>query len=374
MLKFLTSVSLVALGAGATYAGGIDRSGQGVSQIFEKGTYAELSFGALNPSVSGTDVAIFGGGSTGNVASNYTQFSLAYKQDINDKLSFAIILDQPFGAKLLYGTGSVALGGTSVDAKATSLTGVMRYKLDQNFSVLGGVRADQASGNITLKGAAYGAFNGYNVSLAQDTAVGYVVGIAYEKPEIAMRIALTYNSAIKHNFDTVETIGPAIIGIAPTEVSTPQSVNLDFQTGIAADTLLFGQIRWAQWSAFDIDPQTFTTLLNGGHFVKGGGLIALADTTTYTIGVGRKFNDTWSGAVSVLYEAKGDPLVSPLAPTNGKVGVTLAAVYTQDNMKVTAGINYTRLGDAQAQTARTARTDMTGNSVVGVGVKVGFNF
>ena len=39
----------------------------------------------------------------------------------------------------------------------------------------------------------------------------------------------------------------------PTPIDPPQSVNLDFQTGIAKDTLLFGQIRWVDWSNTPID-------------------------------------------------------------------------------------------------------------------------
>jgi long-chain fatty acid transport protein len=208
------------------------------------------------------------------------------------------------------------------------------------------------------------------VALGSDTAPGYVVGMAYERTDIAMRIALTYNSAIKHDFDTQETLnGAPIAAPGVTEVKTPQSVNLDFQSGIAPGTLLYGQIRWADWSNFKVDPVTFTAL-------AGGGLIDLDDSITYTLGIGRRFNDNWAGSVSVQYEKKGDPLVSPLAPTNGRVGISLAAIYTSGNMKITGGVNYTKVGDAQPETGTpdTARANMTGNSSVGVGIKVAYTF
>lgn len=262
------------------------------------------------------------------------------------------------------------LGGTMAKTTATALTGILRYKFSDRFSVHGGLRAQRASGDVTLSGLAYGPFNGYNVALGNDGGLGYLVGAAFEIPDIALRVALTYNSEITHELDTIERLGP--VQIAPnsiTEVNTPQSVNLDFQTGIAEGTLIFGQIRWADWSEFKIDPAAFT-------LAAGGGLVDLEDSITYSVGVGRKFNDTWSGALSVSYEDKGDPLVSPLAPTNGKLGVTLAAVYTQDNIKITTGINYTKLGDAQPETGTpdTARASMTGNSAVGVGVRIGYSF
>ncbi len=370
MRKFLIGASMAAISAGAASAGGIDRTGMAIDPLFQKGGYAELTFGSVNPSVSGHDVAIFGGQPTGGVVGNYTQFSFAYKNDINDKLSYAIILDQPFGADLAYGPSSIALGGTKVKAETMAGTFLMRYKFNENFSVHGGVRADNASGEITLKGAAYGPFSGYNVRLDQDLAWGYVIGAAYERPDIALRVALTYNSEITHNFGTVETLNGAPLGLpSVTKVSTPKSVNLDFQTGVAADTLVFGQIRWAEWSAFQIDPKVFTPL-------AGGGLISLEDTTTWTLGVGHKFTENWSGAVSVSYEKKGNPLVSPLAPTNGRTGVSLAAIYTKDNMKITTGVNYTKLGDAMPETGTpdVARANFTGNKVVGVGVKIGYSF
>ncbi|MDT8855979.1 outer membrane protein transport protein [Paracoccaceae bacterium Fryx2] len=252
------------------------------------------------------------------------------------------------------------------------MTGLLRYKFNENFSVHGGLRASRASANIDLRGLAYGPSNGYSVDLANDLGLGYVLGVAYERPEIALRVALTYNSVVKHDFDTVETLNGATIGTETTNVKTPQTVNLDFQTGIAKDTLLFGQVRWADWSNFRLDPTTFVA-----RSPDGTGLISLEDTVTYTLGVGRKFNDTWSGAASVTYEKELNPLVSPLAPTNGRLGITLAAIYTRDNMKITTGINYTSLGDANPETGNNpdvARANMTGNSALGIGVKVGFTF
>ncbi|MBL4917187.1 OmpP1/FadL family transporter [Szabonella alba] len=373
-MKKITSIlgasALTAIAATSASAGGIDRSGQGIGILFEQGRMIELSFGHVSPSVSGNDLAMFGGGASGDVVDDFTQLSLGYKYDINDSLSFALIIDQPFGAEVSYAPSSVALGGTAADADATAVTGLLRYKMGNGFSVHGGVRYQKSKANVDLRGAAYGPLNGYSVDLEADAGIGYVVGVAYERPDIALRVALTYHSAVKHKFNTLETLNGAPIGpMSITNVKTPQSVNLDFQTGIAADTLIFGQIRWADWSEFRLDPAVFTGL-------AGDGLISLDDTTTFTIGVGRRFNDNWSGAFSVSYEKKGNPLVSPLAPTTGRLGATLAAVYTNGNMKVTTGINYTKLGDANPETGTpdTARAEFRDNKAFGVGIKVGYRF
>ena len=371
MKQYLGSVGVIALCAGSAMAGGIDRSGQSNGVLFEKGRYLELSFGYVKPDVSGNDVALFGGGFSGDVAGDFSLLGFSYKYDLNDKLSFALNVDQPFGADVLYGTGSVALGNTQAVADATAVTGLLRYKFNEAFSVHGGLRAQRSDGFIRLQGAAYLGLTTYNVTLESDTALGYVIGVAFEKPEIALRVALTYNSSIDHEFDTVERAGAA--QIAPNSVTnstTPRSVNLDFQTGIAANTLIFGQVRWVDWSQFTLTPAAF------GAFTSGASLIEIEDTVTYTLGVGRKFNDTWSGSFSLTYEASTDPLTSPLAPTDGRFGATLAAIYTKDNMKITAGINYTKLGDAQPETGTpdAARANFNDNTALGVGVKVGFSF
>jgi long-chain fatty acid transport protein len=361
MKRFLMATVAVVAGTTGALAGGIDRSGQGLGALFEKGRYMELSFGLASPTVEGRDVAAQ---PTGDVAGTYSQLGFSYKYDINEKLSMALNIDQPFGADISYALTSPVLGGTLAKADTYAVTGILRYKFNDAFSVHGGLRMQHAEGNIRLQGAAYGGLSGYTVQLDGDWAPGYLVGVAFEKPEIALRVALTYNSAIKHEMNTTQTLVPPATGTS-TEVETPQSVNLDFQTGVAKDTLVFGQVRWADWSSFLIDPANF----------PGNGLVELEDTVTYTLGIARRFNEKWAGSFSLNYEGKGsDDLVSPLAPTNGRMGATIGAIYTMDNMKITAGINYTKVGDARAATAGAARASMTGNSVVGIGVKVGWSF
>ncbi len=239
MKYFGLGLAALALGATTAHAGGIDRSGQSNGILFEPGRVMQLSFGSVTPDVGGTDVL---GNKIGNVGANFLQLGFAYKADLNDKLSYAFILDTPFAADVKYPGSSAGtmLGGTVAKANATALTGLLRYKFNDRVSVFGGLRAQQSSAHIDLRGLAYGGFNGYSVDLGTNTAVGYQIGAAYEIPDIHLRIALSYNSAISHNFGTLETISGSPVGVAPTKVQTPQSVNIDFQSGVAKDTLVFG--------------------------------------------------------------------------------------------------------------------------------------
>ena len=202
MKKIITVSAALALTATAATAGDLERSGQNITAIFEDGSYAEFSFGTITPSVSGADL----GGSkkyTGNVEQNYNPVSSAYKMDINSKVSFALIFDQPYGADVDYPTdGSVALGGTKAYLNSKTVTALARSKINNTYSVHGGLRAETINGNITWSGENYPPFpNGYNVQLDGDTAYRYSFGGAFEREDIALRIAVTYHSSIEHNFD-----------------------------------------------------------------------------------------------------------------------------------------------------------------------------
>ncbi|MGI9394875.1 MAG: outer membrane protein transport protein, partial [Boseongicola sp.] len=261
MKRVFLAAALVGASASAVIAGGLDRTGLPIGIIFEDGRYLELSFGGASPSVSGVGGLVTPGALSGDMTESYFQFGAAYKADINDNLSYAIILDQPFGADVAYPTGTgYFAGGSLAELSTVAATGILKYTSDQNFSIYGGLRAQ------TLKASATVPFVvGYSASTSSDWAPGYVVGAAYEKPEIALRVALTYNSAIEHNLATTESSASPLGGpnSSTTQITTPQSINLDLQTGIAEGTLLFGGVRWVDWSDFDISPADYIVLTGG---------------------------------------------------------------------------------------------------------------
>ena len=348
MNRITTTLGALAMTATAAAAGGIDRSGQDIDIIFEKGSAVSMSFGRVNPSITSTNPA-----AAGDVGVGYNQFSLGYKQALSDTLDLAIILDQPFGANIAYTGGPLV--GTRAKLESSAITGVLRYKLNNGISLLGGLRAHSLSGSAAVPLAGY--------TLETDTAIGfgYLVGVAYEKPEIALRASLTYHSKIDHTLAGTET--SPIPGSPTTDFknTTPQSVNLDVQSGIAKDTLLFGSIRWVDWSEYDVTPARYPL----------GALVDYKDDVfTYTLGVGRKFNDTWSGAISLADEKSTGKPSPNLGPTDGRKSVSLAAIYTMGSTKITTGISYVDIGD----TTSDAGIAFSGSDAIGVGVSVVHTF
>ena len=359
MKRILMTTAAFGLAAGMAQAGGVERSHSPYAILWEKGNYAELSFGHVAPKVSGS----VGGGlvQSGDMSDDYTQFGLGVKYAINDRLDVAVVLDQPIGADIAYPAGTgYPLAGSTGTIDSTAITALARYKFDGGFSVHGGIKAERAKGAVALS-------SGYTMTTSTETDVGYLIGAAYEKPEIALRVALTYQSAIKHDFEATENIIPA--GPTPFTTEVPQSVTLDFQSGVAKDTLVFGSIRWRDWSEFEIRPIGFDGLPPPG----GGALVDYAkDTVTWTLGVGRRFNENWSGAISFGYEDSNGFTTGNLGPHDGMKSITLGGTYTKDNMKITAGVSYIKVGDATTNPPISGR--FTGNEAVGFGMKIGYSF
>ncbi|GGL80156.1 OmpP1/FadL family transporter [Wenxinia marina] len=397
MKHLLSSGAALLLTAGAAGAVGLDRSNQDITVLFEDGNYAELSFGRIVPDVTGSDLSPpFPGYDYDDVGEDYSQFGAAVKMDIGTQMSFAVIFDQPFGADVLYGgsPAATALGGTEARLDSGAITALGRFRINDAFSVHAGVVRERLDAEITLSGLAYGTpfdptapaptLNGYNVQLEESDAWGYVVGAAYERPDIALRLAVTYHSSMEHEFETTETLGgvpvnvlnPALSATSTTTVNTPEAINIDFQTGIAQDTLLFANVRYAKYEDVIVSPVFFDTAQDGG-LRDMDSLTEIESNTSYSVGVGRRFSDAFSASVAVGYEGEGsDDLVSPLSPTNGNYSLQLGAAYTVGDIVLSGGVRYTWLGDAMPETGTPdeARAEFTDNDALSAGLTVGFRF
>lgn len=370
--------------AAPAFAGALDRTGQSIDPLFEPGGYAELSFGAASPDVSGRQViavptiagTILPGATSGDLAESFTTFGLAIKRDFSERFSGALIYDQPLGADVDYPLRPYFAAGSTAEVASDAITALLRYRLDRGFSVHGGLRFQTLEGSVRIPfvTAPEGPTAGlpYTNESTRDEGLGYVAGVAYERPDIALRVALTYSTEIAFDLETTE--GGPIPGESVTEVETPQSVRLDFQTGIATDTLLFGSIRWADWEDFDISPQNYTPL-------AGQPLLFYPnDITTYSLGVGRRLTERFSGAVSVSYEDQSDDFRTNLGPTSGITAIALAGTYAFDRVEVTGAIQYGWLGDARTALRspvtgeRVQAADFEDNHVVSAGLQIAYRF
>jgi len=380
MKKLTTIAGAATIAAGSAYAGGIDRSSQFLGPLFEQGgatgSYVQLSYGRILPSAKAPNLNV------GNPLGDYNSFGVAFKTDLNDKLSLGIIFEEPYGADIQYPLAGPFVGG-GAEVNSDQISAIVRYKVSDRFSILGGFRLLDVDGSIRTFTAAPvpGGLAPISLSASSEWAIGGVVGVAYEIPDIALRVALSYNTEISADFTGTETVFADAartipIGGAATNfnVKFPESINLEFQSGVAQNTLVFGSIRHAMYNGFNL-----TTPANAGIF---GGLLGAtnyvnftSDSTTYSLGVGRRFNDKFSGSISFSYEADGTiPSTTALAPTTGLSSVSIGGQYkATDTMTISGGISYIVPGDQLVNSAA-GQASFNNNEVIAVGLRLGINF
>lgn len=293
-------------------------------------------------------------------------------------------------------------GATNVKVTTEALTLLLGYQPTENWNFYAGPVYQSVKGNVSLRGQAYSLFNGYDANIPKAEEWGWLAGLSYQIPEIALKTSLTYRSKIDYDIDLAESI-PTLPALAllgdsgaaaaskiaaakgTTKITTPQSVNLDLQSGIMADTIAFANIRWVNWKDFSIQPYKFGLVSNAiGSLVNrpnGFDLVSYSkDQWSVNAGLGRKFSEKWSGSVSAGWDSGAGNPVTTLGPTEGYWNAGLGFQYSPAaNYFVQGGVKYFWLGDAKAQTGAQAGGDdyvakFEGNNALAYGLKVGYRF
>lgn len=292
-------------------------------------------------------------------------------------------------------------GNTKVEVDTQNLSMIFGFQPTKNINVYAGGVYQTIKGNVSLRGQAYSLYNGYDASIKETGGAGWLAGAAFQIPEIALKASVTYRSEIDHDVDINESLSAlgalallpngaaAVADIAnatgKTTITTPQSVNLDFQTGIMANTVAFANVRWVNWKDFSIQPLKFGKVSQAvGSLVgqpNGFNLVEYSDDQySATVGVGRKVNEQWAGNVSVGWDSGAGNPVTTLGPTEGYWNVGLGVQYSPTpSTFIAGGVKYFWLGDAKAQTGAQAGTnqyvaDFTDNNALAYGLKLGYRF
>lgn len=390
-----------------TFAAALDRSGQSIAAFLQPNNYFEAGITVLDPNVSGKDISQ---NNTGDMANHYYSPNAALKIQATEHFSIGLIYDQPYGADAQYTGQSNFIenrplpfqGGTSVTVDTENLNLLFGYQPNQNWNLYAGAVYQTLDATVLLRGESYSAYNGYDFKTGSDEAVGWLAGIAYQIPEIALKASLTYRAKIKHEMNAYEKHGSA--GMTPypelnagftqinnaegkTEITTPQSVNLDFQTGIMENTVAFANVRWVNWKDFAIRPYKFGAasvlppIVNKTGKKDGFDLVAYTDDQySVTAGVGRKVNDHWAGNVSVGWDSGAGNPVTTLGPTEGYWNVGVGVQYSPaPNYFIAGGVKYFWLGDAKAQSGSQFNTpehvaEFKNNDAIAYGLKIGYKF
>ena len=296
----------------------------------------------------------------------------------------------------LAAAATLGTGGTTVDVTTHNYSLILGFKPIDNFTLYAGPVYQQVKGSLSLRGNVASVFNGYDAEFKETGDIGWLAGVAYEIPDIALKASLTYRSKIKQDLESIENFSSktTINTIAPqldldtngiTTIETPQSVNLDFQTGIMANTVAFANLRWANWADTAIRPFKFgkVSQVLGGMQGRPEGFDVIKysdDQWSINAGVGRKFNEKWAGNLSVGYDTGAGNPVSSLGPTEGYTNVGVGVQFSPaPHYFIGGGVKYFWLGDADAQISSQAGTNahvakFEDNTAIAYGLKMGYRF
>ena len=272
----------------------------------------------------------------------------------------------------------------SANAELNTTAFLVNYNLNDSFSVIGGIKNNALNSfNLT---SIYGS---YDVSSKSNSA--YVVGSAFENPDIALRAEIllqpsskikttgTYTSAAVDFPTAIENMGytdiPAgVTGSFAATLNTPEMITLNFQSGIAADTLITGSIHQAKWksSQVNVDVSTVSAAINTAAAVSSD----FSDSTKYSIGLARKFSSSLSGSVSYNQEVgSGSTSTSTFTMSNGSKSLNLGFRYSFEQANLSIGVSQTMFNDVTVDAnALTSPIEYKNNTATTIGIKLSTNF
>ena len=390
MLKYYAAVGTLALSTTAVDAGGWETGRLDTGFLYQDGTYVEASYGSLDYSVNGTTQAnqkhemakdqkrmsLSGKFAAGGFDIGLTSFgSGAIQMDGQgaavDTTACKTALQQytiaaeakpPSVADMLTQANSMGANCSvvpSADVKLNTKALMARYSFNDKYSVIAGVRQSSLrKSSLDTLAAAY--------SIDAVSKTGAVYGFAYERPDIALKFEILRSEKI-----TIGLVGKAasVLDVTGTLV-VPAATTINFQTGIAENTLLMASAHRVNWTGSNVtlDVAASPSLNQASDF---------SNTTSYSLGLGRRLNEQTSASLTYSWEKGTNPggaSTSPFTMSNGSETLSFGVQHKIGLMTISGGVSYTKVGDVDVTHSTGLTASYAGNSVTAVGIKVGYNF
>ncbi|MFB2552130.1 OmpP1/FadL family transporter [Ensifer soli] len=345
--------------AGEAQAGGLERSGYNIDLLFDPADYVfEAATDAVMPrrrlkDVVDTDPSdglgsdgIGGGATRADDTESYFSPRIGFKAAIGPDVDCMADYSQPWGAHLDPGRDWVG-ANSNIETKIVSDA----YALTCSYGV------DVGQGVLKLiGGGSYQTIDGYKEQFVapvpgggvgridlSGSGWGWRAGIAYEIPDYAFRASLVYNNEIDLGEMTGEidltqipkALNPAnpTLGVVSPIYGTatiPSALEFKLQTGIAPDWLVFGSVKWTDWSVIQSLPFCPVATKGLAACVPGSPAVATSFDLLYRDGweigggIGHRFNDQWAGAVGVTWDR----------------GTSTGVGTSSDTWTLTSGVSY----------------------------------
>lgn len=332
-LGAMTAIALLA--ATAAQAGGLERAGYNIDLLFDPSDYAfESAVAYVNPQRDMNNVRdnvpldgdLNGLPSDGiRDTDGYWVPRIGFKAGIGDAIDCMADYSQPWGVHVNPGR-NWAGANDNVETKIEShnYATTCSYSFDMGpgqLRVIGGGFYQEVSGfkdRLVFAMPAGSPLSGMGRLELEGEGWGWRAGVGYEIEEYALRTSLVYNSAVKLDditgtMDLRQVPGAVLPGIAGVNTPVfgsadlPDSLEFKFQSGVAPDWLVFGSVKWTDWSQLQSLP--FCPIATRGIECRTSGPTEVTsldllyrDGWTVSGGVGHKFNEKLSGAVSLTWD------------------------------------------------------------------------
>jgi long-chain fatty acid transport protein len=322
------------LAATSAYAGGLERGGYNIDLLFDPSDYAAeaaATYVAPQRDLNNVEDLAPANGDLNDRPSDgirdtegYWVPRLGMKAKLFDGFDCMADYSQPWGAH------------TNPGANWAGANDNMETKIESdNYAATCSYKWDVGQGQLRfIGGGFYQEVGGFKERLVADLSAlgptapsgigrldlegsgwGWRTGLAYEIPEYALRVSLVYNSAVdldnlggtidlRNVLLPTPTPGVFVPGTkydVESFASMPDSLELKFQTGFAPDWLVFGSVKWTDWSQLQIIKVTATNPSDPRNLPTSLDLL-YRDGWTVSGGVGHKFNEKISGAVSLTWD------------------------------------------------------------------------
>lgn len=293
----VAAMAAVLAASGVANAGGFSRGTANTDILFQDGMFnLENSVTVVVPNRKFETNPVSALNGT-EFSETYLVPNLAAKYSLSDAFSCAVTYTTPYGADSKFDVfnnrGKIEEKFTTNEYAATCAVFVPAGQ--GRLAFIGGVFYEDFQYEFDGVTRAGPSFTPINFDL-ESQEFGWRAGLAYEITEYALRAQVLYRSGTDHSGTSTATLPAlgstlAVVGAG----SLPQSIEAKVQTGVAPGWLVFGSVKWTDWSQLDrldltLGGQSFSNVYNW------------RDGWTFTAGVGHEFTDRVTGALTFAYD------------------------------------------------------------------------
>lgn len=415
----ISALSAAIVAATPAMAGGFDNSSRSFDIIYGDNNVITTSYGQTSAPMKAKIQQEAGSSSvvnSGEIVDDFKRPQLGVRYHLAENITCATQYEIPFKAGVAYNDDSLAYVDSQNSAKSApistsydskSLTVACGYDLalsKGSMKFFGGPKIQEINGSFDEDITPFNSAANDNLIVELDggTEVGYILGLAYEIPEIALRASILYHSQIDYTgTGTNKTFLPlsqlSALGAnlpdqivttdARTKTFTPQTVELGLQSGIAENTLAFLKLRWSEYSkltSLNIKGDESVQVLDGSgnpnatlgqlnQVAKANGITSLDelinpevdmfsnDTLDYSFGLGHRLSDkltlgtSFSGSVKMGGKSSDTPVgadsTSLRLPGDTSHTISIGGEYAViPKLKVSGGLGYTFVDEYRVET------------------------